>query len=102
MSITDELREWVRNRVAEFSIGGVCSNDLNTIADRIDSEYAVYRAAVDANDVSDSWERIISDAVILGRQFEWADNSSGDADSERDLVERCRRLASHRMEARVR
>ena len=41
----------------------------------------------------DSWERIISDAVILGRQLEWADNSRGDADSERELVERCRRLA---------
>lgn len=41
----------------------------------------------------DSWEGIISDAVILGRQLEWLDNSRGDAGSERELVERCRRLA---------
>lgn len=41
----------------------------------------------------DSWEGIIADAIILGRQLEWLDNSRGDADSERELVERCRRLA---------
>lgn len=44
----------------------------------------------------DSWEGIISDAVILGRQLEWLDNSRGDAGSERELVERCRRLAGER------
>lgn len=39
MSITDELREWARNRVAEFSIGGVSGNDLIAIADRIDAAH---------------------------------------------------------------
>lgn len=46
MSITDELREWVNERfVGLFSFEWV--RDLNAIADRIDVEYAAYRAAVD-------------------------------------------------------
>lgn len=37
MSITDELREWARNHVAELNISGVDERDLNGIADRIDA-----------------------------------------------------------------
>ncbi len=39
MSITDELREWAHNHVAEFNIGGVDGRDLLAIADRIDAEH---------------------------------------------------------------
>ena len=37
--ITDELREWVRNHVAELNIGGVNERDLKEIADRIDEQH---------------------------------------------------------------
>ena len=39
MIITDELREWVRNHVAELNIGGVNERDLKEISDRIDEQH---------------------------------------------------------------
>ncbi len=47
MSITDELREWVNERFVGL-LSSEWVRDLNAIADRIDVEYAAYRAAVDA------------------------------------------------------
>lgn len=52
--ITDELREWVRNHVAELNIGGVDERDLKEIADRIDvraEDECSYASAQTLNEV---------------------------------------------------
>lgn len=63
MSITDELREWARNHVAELNIGGVDERDLKEIADRIDEQHrkALERVAamVDEPDETDRLDKRI-------------------------------------------
>ena len=47
MSITEELRDWSMDAFAAWIISRVELDALHAIADRIDVEYAAYRAAVD-------------------------------------------------------
>ena len=60
MSITDELREWVRNHVAELNIGGVDERDLKEIADRIDEQHrkALERVAAMVDEPDETERRI--------------------------------------------
>lgn len=57
MSITDELREWARNHVAELNIGGVDERDLKEIADRIDEQHrkALERVAAMVDEPDAGW-----------------------------------------------
>lgn len=84
--------------VMEWSNGSFTVHELKLTEDGWQTWDSAHGYTVHADECirhikPDSWERIISDAVILGRQLEWFDNSKGDADSERELVERCKRLA---------
>lgn len=91
MSITDELREWVRNHVAELNIGGVNERDLKEISDRIDEQHrkALERVAAMVDEPDETERRIkalehLTEGMLL------------DESELRERVEKVERKLNHR------
>lgn len=89
--ITDELREWARNHVAELNIGGVDERDLKEIADRIDEQHrkALERVAAMVDEPDETERRVkalehLTEGMLL------------DESELRERVEKVERKLNHR------
>lgn len=91
--ITDELREWARNHVAELNIGGVDERDLKEIADRIDERHrkALEKVAAMVDEPDETERRIkalehLTEGMLL------------DESELRERVEKVERKLNHKGE----
>lgn len=78
--ITDKLRLWAARELASWKMARERYDEIIAIADRIDAEYAAYRAAVDG--MLKEYVKLPVDAdgvpIHVGDVMEWPDGSTFD------------------------